>query len=103
MVSALNKLGYSARQGARVAWYMGHYFASQRYHKAKDQDDSRRDKPREPGPSVERLMRDLAQTSGSASGVVSAALTQAEKAAADGWADYDTSLVGVYGQGRGGA
>lgn len=50
-----------------------------------------------------RLMRDLAQTSGSASGVVSAALTQAEKAAADGWADYDTSLVGVYGQGRGGA
>lgn len=60
MVSALNKLGYSARQGARVAWYMVHYFASQRYHKARDQDDIRREKPREPGPSVERLMRDLA-------------------------------------------
>lgn len=60
MVSALGKLGYSARQGARVAWYMGHYFASQRFHTAKGEDDVRREKPRAPGPKPERLMRDLA-------------------------------------------
>lgn len=60
MVSRLEKLGYSARQGARVAFYMGHYFASQRFHKAKGEDDVRREKPREQGPSPERLMRDLA-------------------------------------------
>ncbi|NNF80733.1 MAG: class I SAM-dependent methyltransferase, partial [Rhizobiales bacterium] len=60
MVSTLGKLGYSARQGARVAWYMGHYFASQRFHKAKGEDDVRREKPRAPGPTPERLMRDLA-------------------------------------------
>ena len=60
MVSTLGKLGYSARQGARVAWYMGHYFASQRFHKAKGENDVRREKPRAEGPTPERLMRDLA-------------------------------------------
>lgn len=60
MVSRLEKIGYSARQSARVAWYMGHYFASQRYHKAKDDGDIRREKPKLPGPSAERLLNDLA-------------------------------------------
>ncbi len=60
MVSRLDKIGYSARQSARVAWYMGHYFASQRYHKAKDTADIRRERPRAPGPSAERILADLA-------------------------------------------
>jgi ubiquinone/menaquinone biosynthesis C-methylase UbiE len=30
MLSSVDRLSYIARQGARVAWYMGHYFASQR-------------------------------------------------------------------------
>jgi ubiquinone/menaquinone biosynthesis C-methylase UbiE len=30
MLSPVDRLSYIARQGARVAWYMGHYFASQR-------------------------------------------------------------------------
>lgn len=46
-----------------------------------------------------RLMCDLAAKNGGPSGVVSAALAMAEAAAADGWADYDCSLVGVHAQG----
>lgn len=59
MVTTLGKLGYSARQSARVAWYMGHYFASQRFHSAKGENDVRREKPLSERPSPERLMRDL--------------------------------------------
>jgi 3-hydroxyisobutyrate dehydrogenase len=46
-----------------------------------------------------KLMQDLAGKSGSPSGLVSAALAQAEAAAADGWSDYDCALVGVHAQG----
>jgi hypothetical protein len=56
----MEKAAYTARQGARVAWYMGHYFASQRYHKARDETDVRRQKSRQPGPSIERMLRDMA-------------------------------------------
>jgi 3-hydroxyisobutyrate dehydrogenase len=47
-----------------------------------------------------KLMCELAEESGGPSGVVSAALAQAQAAAADGWADYDCSLVGVHAQGQ---
>ncbi len=60
MLSRLDKAAYTARQGARVAWYMGHYFASQRFHKARDETDIRRERPRAPGPSIERMLRDMA-------------------------------------------
>jgi ubiquinone/menaquinone biosynthesis C-methylase UbiE len=60
MLSPIDKAAYTARQSARVAWYMGHYFASQRFHKAKDETDIRRHRPRSPGPSVERMLRDMA-------------------------------------------
>ncbi len=61
MLSPIDRLAYVARQGARVAWYMGHYFASQRYHKARDDTDVRREKPRAPGPGANRLLADLAR------------------------------------------
>ena len=60
MLSRVEKAAYTARQGARIAWYMGHYFASQRFHKARDETDVRRTKPRAPGPSIERMLRDMA-------------------------------------------
>ena len=45
-----------------------------------------------------KLMNDLAKSSGSPSQVIAATLAKAEAAAADGWSEYDNSLVGVHGQ-----
>jgi len=39
MMSPLQRLSYVARQGARVAWYMGHYFATQEFRRAGRKDD----------------------------------------------------------------
>ena len=60
MLSPIEKASYAARQSARVAWYMGHYFASQRFHKARDETDVRREKPRSKGPPIEQMLRDMA-------------------------------------------
>ncbi|MGI9465071.1 MAG: class I SAM-dependent methyltransferase [Aestuariivirgaceae bacterium] len=59
MLNPLEKASYAARQSARVAWYMGHYFASQRFHKAKDESDVRRERPRSKGPTMERILSDM--------------------------------------------
>lgn len=40
MMSPLQRLSYVARQGARVAWYMGHYFATQEFRRAGRKDAS---------------------------------------------------------------
>jgi len=61
MLSPFERLAYVARQGSRVAWYMGHYFASQRYHRARDEDDVRRERPRVAGPGRDRILADLAR------------------------------------------
>lgn len=50
-----------------------------------------------------KLMTDLAKDHGSPNGVICAVLAKAEAAAAGGWAAFDNSLVGVYGQGNKGA
>ena len=34
-MTPFESLGYAGRQGARIAWYMGHYFASRRFRAAK--------------------------------------------------------------------
>ncbi len=60
MLSPFEKAAYAARQGARVAWYMGHYFASQRFHRARDETDIRRDRPKGRGPSIDTMLRDMA-------------------------------------------
>ncbi len=61
MLNPIEKASYAARQGVRVAWYMGHYFASQRFYKAKDETDIRRKRPRRNGPSMERMLQDMAR------------------------------------------
>jgi ubiquinone/menaquinone biosynthesis C-methylase UbiE len=38
MMSALERFSYIARQGARVAWYMGHYLATQDFRRAGRKD-----------------------------------------------------------------
>ncbi len=77
MVSPLDKLSYTARQGARVAWYMGHYFAAQRFRDAKNQarpettpeneppkpQEAEQDgKPKKPSLTAEKVLADLAET-----------------------------------------
>jgi ubiquinone/menaquinone biosynthesis C-methylase UbiE len=67
MLTPIDKLVYTARQSARVAWYMGHYFASRRYH-ASDRKSGRKEapkpeappKPRQPGPGRDRILSDMA-------------------------------------------
>ncbi len=49
-----------------------------------------------------KLMTSLAEEAGSPDGVIRAVLGKAEAAAAHGWDAYDNSLVGVYGQTKGG-
>jgi len=61
MLTPLDRLVYTARQGARVAWYMGHYFASRRYHSAPANNDAPQPKPRKPGPGRDRMLADLAK------------------------------------------
>jgi len=55
MLSPLSKLSYAARQGARVAWYMGHYLAS----RPSPPPRRRESRPRSPSPSRERLYADI--------------------------------------------
>jgi ubiquinone/menaquinone biosynthesis C-methylase UbiE len=64
MLTPIDKLVYTARQSARVAWYMGHYFASRRYHSAEgngERKDTPPPKPRKAGPGRDRMLSDLAQ------------------------------------------
>lgn len=60
-MTPLERLSYTARQGARVAWYMGHYFASQRYRTESNEPDIRREKPRKPGPGLARIMEQMGE------------------------------------------
>ncbi|MGI9372010.1 MAG: methyltransferase domain-containing protein [Hyphomicrobiales bacterium] len=69
MVTPLDKLSYTARQGARVAWYMGHYFAAQRFRDAKSEASTPKPatapaqtKPKKPSLTAERVLADLAET-----------------------------------------
>ncbi len=61
MLTRLEKLAYTARQGARVAWYMGHGLAAGQFRKTRPGvPEVTRDKPRQKGPGMERLLRGLA-------------------------------------------
>ena len=60
MLSPLERAAYAARQASRVAWFMGHYFATARYRRARPEGDVRRLKPRAPGPGLERILADMA-------------------------------------------
>src|SRR5262245_21508669 len=61
MLSPLERAAYTARQASRVAWFMGHYFATARFRSARPDSDVRRLKPRPPAPVLERILGDIAQ------------------------------------------
>jgi len=63
MLRPIDKLVYTARQSARVAWYMGHYFASRRYHVSERRAEPQPEqpaKPRKAGPGRDRMLSDMA-------------------------------------------
>jgi ubiquinone/menaquinone biosynthesis C-methylase UbiE len=59
-MNPLDRAGYVTRQAARVAWYMGHYFASTRYRQTRPQQDIRDEKPRRSGPGLGPVLEALA-------------------------------------------
>lgn len=59
MLSPLERIAYTARQGARVAWFMGHYFASEKYRKTVPEADTSRERPRKPGPGAQRIFAEM--------------------------------------------
>jgi ubiquinone/menaquinone biosynthesis C-methylase UbiE len=61
MLTPIDKLSYAARQASRVAWFMGHGLATGQFRQTQaGGSDVARARPREKGPGLERLMRDLA-------------------------------------------
>jgi ubiquinone/menaquinone biosynthesis C-methylase UbiE len=48
-MTLLDNLRYAGRQGPRVAWFIGHYFASQRFRQAKPSPERKRPARRGPG------------------------------------------------------
>ena len=48
MLSPADRFSYALRQSARIAWYMGHYFASQRF-RARPADETEEHRPRRQG------------------------------------------------------
>jgi ubiquinone/menaquinone biosynthesis C-methylase UbiE len=61
MSSPLERIRYAATQGARVAWYMGHYYAAQPFYRAAKAGDERPAKPTRPTPGRDRMLADLAE------------------------------------------
>lgn len=48
-MTPFESLGYAGRQGARIAWYMGHYFASRRYRETKPEPERKATGRKGPG------------------------------------------------------
>lgn len=61
MLTARERLRYAMFQGTRVAWYMGHYFASQRFRASAPEGDIRREKPRASGPGMARVLQGVGE------------------------------------------
>lgn len=97
MLTPFDKLVYTARQGARVAWYMGHYFASRRYHGAPESKDGLKDAPppkvRKAGPGRDRILADMAQ-------LFERDLANAEAGHYPLPRDHDGGLSGIIGASR---
>lgn len=61
MASPLQRMRYAVNQSARVAWYMGHYFATRPYHGAQQDDSGGRFRPSRETPGSDRVIKDLAE------------------------------------------
>lgn len=60
MISPLDRARYTINQSARVAWYMGHYFATRPFHKEEGDTTSQRSTPSRATPTSNRVIADLA-------------------------------------------
>ncbi|MGE3831372.1 MAG: class I SAM-dependent methyltransferase [Parvibaculaceae bacterium] len=60
-MGTLNRIEFAARQGARVAWYMGHYFASERFRRteAKAEEENAVARPPRKGPGLARIFEEM--------------------------------------------
>ncbi len=61
MVTALDRARYAVGQSARVAWFMGHYFATRPFHKEDGDATSERFTPSRATPASSRVLEDMAE------------------------------------------
>ena len=61
MVTAIDRMRYAVNQSTRVAWYMGHYFATRPFHKEEGDDSSHRFTPTRTTPGSNRMLNDMAE------------------------------------------
>ena len=59
MLSPFEKAGFAARQGARVAWYMAHYYAGRRFQSPVMDEDGRPFRPSSKPPDRQALLADM--------------------------------------------
>ena len=93
MVSTLDKALYSARQGARVAWFYGHYLAAQRRQEPPKTKSGEPFRPKQPLPDRKTLMADLA-------GVFQRDIENAEAGLYALPVDHDGSLRSIFSKSR---
>jgi ubiquinone/menaquinone biosynthesis C-methylase UbiE len=58
MLTALDKASYALKQGARVSWFMGHYFASRRYRETPAPERPERQRT-SPPPGLDRIFGEM--------------------------------------------
>ena len=61
MISTFDRVRYAVNQSARVAWYMGHYFAIRPLSKEQNDEPSHRFTPSRATPGSNRLLGDMAE------------------------------------------
>jgi hypothetical protein len=61
MLNPFDRVTYTTRQAARVAWYMGHYFAAGSYRQAAPEGDIRRERPRSKPPARDAIFRAMGE------------------------------------------
>lgn len=61
MASPLARMRYAVNQSARVAWYMGHYFASRPHHRQSGEDTSGRFTPSRETAGSNKILGDMAE------------------------------------------
>jgi ubiquinone/menaquinone biosynthesis C-methylase UbiE len=93
-MSTLDRIEFAARQGARVAWYMGHYFASERFRRTEAKMDDERPAPlKRKGPGLARIFEEMGR-------LFARDLANAEKGYYPHPRDHDGSLREVISRSR---
>ena len=93
-MGTLDRIEFAARQGARVAWYMGHYFASERYRRTEAKADGNQvARPKGKGPGLARIFEEMGR-------VFARDLANAEKGYYPHPRDHDGGLREVIARSR---